>query len=102
LVASGVEDVVAGRAQRVEGEGGIGEGDLQRGSGQGEWGAQFVGSVGDEALLGVEGGFQAGEQFVDGLAKVRQLVAWSMKGQPLVEVVLGDASGGGRDRAQWP
>ena len=50
LLVSGFQARPAGRAQRVEGQRGIGEGHLERGTGQGQWCAQFVGGVGDEPL----------------------------------------------------
>ena len=54
-----------------------------------------MGGVGDEAALGVEGGFEPAEEPVDGVGQVFDLVAGARKGESLVEVVLGDLLGGG-------
>jgi hypothetical protein len=71
-----------------------------------------VGGVGDEpalgvqgVLLGVEGGIQPGEQPVDGVGQVFQLVVGPGDGEALVQVGLGDLAGGGGDgpqRSQHP
>jgi len=64
-----------------------------------------VRGVGDEVPLGVEGGFQAGEQLIEGVAEGLELVVGAAQGQPLVQAAGRDAAGGGgdhRQRAQDP
>ena len=82
----------------LEGDVRVGEGYLEEGLAEHERGAQFVGGVGDEASLGVERRFEAGEKPVDGVAEVLQLVVGAGECEALVQVALGDlTSGGGHD-----
>jgi hypothetical protein len=69
---------------------------------EGERGAQLVRGVGDELALGVECGLQPGEQAVDGVGEVLELVARAGHGQPLLQVIFGDLPGGGGHRPQRP
>ena len=57
-----------------------------------------MGGVGDEVSLGVEGGFKAGVQVVEDVAKFGQLVGRLAE----VEVTGGDGLGGGGDGPQGP
>ncbi len=59
----------------------------------GEWGAQLVGSVGDEVLLGVEGTFKPREEAVEGVAELLELVLRAGQGQALVKARRGDPPG---------
>jgi hypothetical protein len=59
-----------------------------------------VRGVGDEALLRAEGGLEAGEEVVDGVRQVLQLVLGSGEGEALVEVALGDLPGRRGHRAE--
>ena len=88
------EDLLAGGAQRVEGDVRVGERDLEHGPIHGQGGAQLVGGVGDEATLRVERPFQPSEEPVDGVAQLGELVSGPGQGQTLMEVVLGDVPGG--------
>jgi hypothetical protein len=90
LILLGDEDVLAGGTERVEGEVRVVEGDLEHGPSECERGAQFVGGVGDEAALGLERGFQPGEQVVDGVGEASQLVVGAAQRQAFVQVSLGD------------
>ncbi|WP_345146080.1 hypothetical protein [Nonomuraea rubra] len=69
---------------------GVGEGDFEQGTQAGQGGAQLVGGVGDEVALGVEGGLQPGEQVVEGVAELGQLVGGAAEVQ--------GAGGGSRRR----
>jgi hypothetical protein len=59
-----------------------------------------VGGVGDEATLRVECPFQAGEEPVDRVTKLGELVSGPGKSQALMEVVFGDVLGGIGDSPQ--
>ena len=96
LLACG-EHFLAGQAQGGGGGGGVCEGYLDHGAFEGERGAQLVGGVGDELPLGVEGGLQPGEQCVDGVGEVGELVGGARHGQPSAQVVFGDGPGGRGD-----
>src|SRR5262249_50954601 len=62
LLGVGGEHLPRDTAPGFGGGGGVIQRDLQHGALPGEGGAQLVGGVGGEVPLGVEGGFQAGEQ----------------------------------------
>ena len=79
---------------------GVGERDFEQGLEPGEGGAQFVGGVGDEVTLGLEGGFEAAEEVVEGLAKLGQFVGWPVEAEATVEVGGGDLACGGVHGAQ--
>ena len=49
---------------------GSSERDLEEGALGRQGGAQFVGGVGDEVPLGLEGGFEPREEAVEGVARV--------------------------------
>ena len=102
LLLAYCQHAFAGAAQGLSAGVGVGQGDLDHRAFQRERGAQFVGGVGDEGALGVEGSLQPGQQAVDGIGQVRELVAGSRHGQPPVQVVLGDLAGGRGDRPQRP
>ncbi len=94
------EGLPAGRAQRFGVGAGVGEGDLKEGAQARERGAQLVGGVGDEVTLSLEGGLQAGEQAVEGVAELGQLVRGLTEIEAPVQVSGGDDLGGGDDGAQ--
>jgi len=102
LFLAGVDHVVAGGFEGVQGERRVGQRDLQERLGEHDRGAQLVGGVGHEASLGVEGRFQAAEQSVDGVAEVFELVTGSLEGEAFVEGTFGDPSGGRRHGADGP
>src|ERR1022692_367899 len=102
LVSAKGEGLLAGRAQGVGVGVGVGEGDFEEGSQAGEGGAELVGGVGDEVSLGVEGGFKAGEEVVEDVAPIGQLVGGLAEAEALVEVSGGDGPGGGGDGPQGP
>ena len=102
LVLARVDDLLAGGPERVEGDGGVGQGYLQEGLTQHERGAQLVGGVGDEAPLGVERHLEAGEKPVDGVAEALELVVGAGEGETLVQVALGDLTGGGGHDPERP
>lgn len=95
LLLAGVDGLLAGGPERAEGDGGAGQGYLEEGLAQHERGPQFVRGVGDEAPLGAEGRFEAGEEPVDGVAEALQLVVGAGEREALVQVALGDLTGGG-------
>ncbi len=70
---------------------GLGQRDVQCGPHRGQRRAQLVRGVGDEPALRFERDLQPFQQAVDGVAKLLQLVFRALNGQPLVQVVLGDA-----------
>ena len=70
---------------------GLGQRHVQRGPHRGQRRAQLMRGVGDEPALGLERDLQPFQQAVDGVAKLLQLVLRALNGQPLVQVVLGDA-----------
>ena len=94
LFLAGVDHVVAGGFEGVQGERRVGQRDLQERLGEHDRGAQLVGGVGHEASLGVEGRFQAAEQSVDGVAEVFELVTGSLEGEAFVEGTIRDPPGG--------
>ena len=100
LVSAEGERLLAGRAQGAGVGVGVGEGDFEEGAQPGEGGPQFVGGVGDEVALGVEGGLKAGEQVVEGAAEFCQLVGGFAEVEAPAEVAGGDGFGGGGDGAQ--
>jgi hypothetical protein len=59
-----------------------------------------VGGVGDEVPLGVERGFQAGEEVIEDAAQLGELVGGLAEVEALVEVPGGDGPGGGGDGPQ--
>jgi hypothetical protein len=59
-----------------------------------------VGRIGDEALLGAEGGLEPGEEAVDGVGEILQLVARPREGEALVQVALRDLARRRRHRPQ--
>ena len=64
-----------------------------------------MGGVGDEVLLGFEGGLEAGEEVVEGVAQLFELLVGVVEGEPLMQVAGRDPPGGGGDgpdRAQHP
>ena len=75
------EGFLAGRPQGLGVGVGVGEGDFEQGAQAGEGGAQLVGGVGDEVSLGVEGGFEAGEEVVEGVAEFGELVLWAVEAE---------------------
>jgi hypothetical protein len=58
--------------------------------------------VGDELALELKRALQAGEQLVEGIAELLELVVGPAEVQPLVEVGGGDLPGSCGDRAQRP
>jgi hypothetical protein len=94
LIFARVDDLFARGSERVEGDVGVGQGYLEEGLADHERGAQFVGGVGDEASLGVERPFEAGEKPVDGVAEVLELVVGAGECETLVQVALGDLTSG--------
>ena len=62
--------------------------------------AQFVGCVGHKSALRLKGCFQTGEQAVDGVAEVLQLVVRPSDIEAFVQVHLGDFAGAGGHCAQ--
>ena len=63
----------------------------------GEGGAQFMGGVGDEVLLGIKGTFESREEAVEGVAELLELVLRAGEGQTFVEAGRGDPPGGAGD-----
>jgi hypothetical protein len=61
-----------------------------------------VGRIRHEASLRLERGLQPGQQAVDRVAKVLQLVLRTFEPESLVEVSLGDPAGGDDHRSQRP
>ena len=94
VIFARVDCVLAGGSERVEGDVRVGQGYLEEGLAEHERGTQLVGGVGDEAALGVERRVEAGEQPVDGVAEVLELVVGAGECEPLVQVALGDLTGG--------
>ena len=104
LFADG-EELLAGVPVGVDAGVGIAERELEQGALEGERGAQFVGGVGDELSLCLEGGFEPAEQSVDGVAELLELVVGPFEVEPAVEVAGGDVAcgfGDGAQRAQGP
>ncbi len=102
LVDAGFEEFLAGGAPLLDGCAGVAQRYLQQGAVEGERGAQFVGGVGDEVPLGGEGGFQAGQQVVEGAGEFFELIVGPGQGEPLVQAGGGDPAGGGGDGAHRP
>ena len=100
LLLADDEDALAGFAERVGRRVGVGERDLDEGALVGEWGAQLVRGVGDELALGIEGGFEAAEEPVDGVRKLLELVVGALEREPSVQVAGRDVTGGVGDRSQ--
>ena len=63
----------------------VGQRDLKERAIVGERCPQLVRGVGDEVALGVERGLQPGQQVIDGVGQVLQLVDRAGQGQPLVQ-----------------
>jgi len=82
LVDAGFEEFLAGGAPLLDGCAGVAQRYLQQGAVEGERGAQFVGGVGDEVPLGGEGGFQAGQQVVEGAGEFFELIVGPGQGEP--------------------
>jgi hypothetical protein len=101
LILTRVDGLFTGGSERIQGDGRVGQGHLEKGLAQHERGAQLVGSVGDEAPLGVEGRFEAGEKPVDGVAEVLELVVRAGERETLVQVALRDLAGGGGHDLEW-
>ena len=83
----------------------VAEGDLYQGALSGEGGSKLVGGVGDEVPLRLEGGLEAGEEVVEGVAELFELVLRPVEGQALVQAGRGDPlgrAGDGPDGAQHP
>ncbi len=79
--------------------------DVERGAHGGQRGAQLVRGVGDEPALGGERALQPGQQLVDGVGEILDLVQRAGDGEPLVQVVRRDPAGRGghgAQRAQHP
>ena len=57
-------------------------------------GAQLVGGVGDEASLEIERRFEAGQESIDGVAQIRELVVRAAKRGRSCRFLLGDSTGG--------
>jgi len=102
LILARVDHLLAGGPERVERNGGVGQSYLQKGLAQHQRGAQFVGGVGDEPSLGVERHLEAGEKPVDGVAEVPELVVRAGERETLVQVALGDLTGGGGHHPERP
>jgi len=107
----GVDLVQLGAQPRGQGDGlrrgrlGLGQGHVQRGPHGGQRGTQLVRGIGDEPALRGEGAIQPSQQPVDSVAEFLELVVRAGQRQPLVQVLLGDALGGGGHlphRAQRP
>ena len=88
----------AGRSPHLRG-GGIAEGDLHQCALSGEGGSELVGGVGDEATLRLEGGVEAPEEVVEGVAELLELVLRAVEGEALVQAGRGDPAGGAGDRS---
>ena len=58
-----------------------------------------MGGIGDEVPLGLEGGVEAGEEVVEGVAELFELLVGVVEREPLVEVAGRDPSGGRGDGA---
>ena len=56
-----------------------------------------MGGVGDEVSLRLEGGVEAREQVVEGVAEAFELFVGAVEGEPLLQVGGGDSAGGGGD-----
>ena len=95
LLADG-EQLLARVPVGVDAGVGIAESELEQGALEGEGRAQLVRGVGDELSLCFEGCFEAGEQSVDGVAELLELVVGSVEVEPAVEVAGGDVAGGRR------
>ena len=74
LLGVGGEHLPRGGAPGLGGGAGVVERDLQHGALAGDGGAQLVRGVGDEVPLGLEGGLEAGEQVIEGVAEGLELV----------------------------
>ena len=92
LLGLGFEHLLAGRAQRVEREVGVGKGDLEQCAAQGERRAQLVRGVGDELALRLKGRLEPAEQSVEGVAELFQLIVGPLEGETLVQVRSRDRS----------
>jgi hypothetical protein len=102
LLLSFGEHILACRAQRGGGSGRVGEGHLQHGPRRGQRGPQLMRGIGDEVPLCLEGCLQPGQQAVDRVSEVGELIARAGHREPAVQVVFGDLPGGGGDRSQRP
>jgi hypothetical protein len=100
LLGVGGEYFPGGGAPRLGGGAGVVESDLQHGALSGDGGAQLVGGVGDEVSLGLEGGFEACEQVIKGVAESPELVGRAVQAEAFVQVAGRDPAGGGGDRSQ--
>lgn len=74
VFCAGVEDLCAGGFERVEGQGGVGERELQHRAAEREWCSQLVRGIGNERTLSLEGILKAAQERVDRLAEILELV----------------------------
>ena len=78
------------------------EGDVDERAVDGQRGAQFVGGVGDEPALAVEGAVEAFQHGVEGVGEIFDLVVGAGQGDSFVQAAVGDSAGGGGDVLQRP
>ena len=102
LFRLGFEHLPASHAQCIEGEVGVGEGDLKQRATQGKWRAQLVRGVRDELTLRFEGRLESAEQFVEGVTELLELVIGTLEGEALVQVRSRDRACGCGDGVQPP
>jgi hypothetical protein len=102
LLVPELEQLLAGRPQRLGARTGVGERHLKDGPRGRQRGAQLVGRVRDEVPLGLERGLQASEQAVQRAAEFPELVVGAGQAQPLVQGGGGGRAGRGRDDPERP
>ena len=76
---------------------GLSEHDVDGCAHDGERGAQFMGGVGDEPLLALEGGLEPVEHLVEGLGEFVEFVAGTAQRDPRRQVVFRGGAGGRGD-----
>jgi hypothetical protein len=67
--------------------------DLQSGPQGSQWGAEFMGGVGDEAALPICGGLDPPEQIVEGVREPAQLILGNRGVEATVQIGAGDRGG---------
>jgi len=105
LLLAGDEHPLVRGAQGLDRGVGVRQRDLDDDPLPGQRGAQLVRGVGDEPALRLERRLQPGQQVVDGVAELLELVDRALQGEPFVQVVRRDLAGGrgdGADPAQHP
>jgi hypothetical protein len=105
LFLAGGEHLLACCTPTFDRGGRVGQRNLQQGPLRGERAAQFVGRVGHKVVLGFEGRFEPGEEVIEGVGQLLELLVGTVKAKTLVQVGGRDPLGGSSDlpqRAQHP